>query len=359
MNSSAQAPRRPGRMSSRANHALRYLARIALGLALAVPVIAPAMAKPFTIILPYLVAPPVPDSIIDLADRMGFYKAAGVDVQFLRVVQTPSAIAALRSGEGDMANVASGTVVQVVAQNQMKLRAVISADKALPFVIAAKKPIAAVQQLDGKSFGIAGIGSTDYIVSRIVLQKLGVDLNSLQFVAIGTPPVRAQALLAGRIDATAFSIGIWIGIADKSPLSILVDQAAYYAAAPYVTQLDVVTDDTARTRAQDVQAVVRAIMMASRAVAKDPGLWVDAMMAARSDLKRADLEAIAQSYRKSWSVNGGLNLQSIAFTSDMLYADPAMKDLRRVPPGEWIDTRFVDKVLADSGTVADSDPTGR
>lgn len=346
-------------MSSRADHALRYLARIALGLALAVPVIAPAMAKPFTIILPYLVAPPVPDSIIDLADRMGFYKAAGVDVQFLRVVQTPSAIAALRSGEGDMANVASGTVVQVIAQNQMKLNAVISADKALPFVIAAKKPITAIRQLDGKSFGIAGIGSTDYIVSRIVLQKLGVDLNSLQFVALGAPPARAQALLAGRIDATAFSIGVWIGIQDKSPLSILVDQAAYYAAAPYVTQLDVVTEDTAKTRAQDVQAVVRAIMMASRAVAKNPELWVDAMMAARADLKRDDLEAIAQSYRKSWSVNGGLDLQSIAFTTDMLYADPAMKDLRRVPPSEWIDTRFIDKVLGDSGTVAGSDPTGR
>lgn len=359
MNLSAQALRRTARLSFRSFHGARILARAMLSLTLAALAGSSAMAKPFTIILPYLVAPPVPDSIIDLADRMGFYKAAGVEVQFQRVVQTPSAIAALRSGDGDMANVASGTVVQVIAQNQMKLHAVMSADKALPFLIAAKKPITAIHELDGKSFGIASIGSTDYIVSRIVLQKLGVDLNSLQFVAIGTPPVRAQALLAGRIDATAFSIGVWTGIEDKSPLSILVDQSAYYAAAPYVTQLDVVTEDTAKTRARDVQAVVRAIMMASRAVAKDPELWVDAMMAARSDLKREDLEAIAKSYGKSWSVNGGLNLQSIAFTTDMLYADPALKDLRRVAPAEWIDTRFIDKVLSDSGTVAGSDPTGR
>ena len=317
-----------------------------------------AVAKPFVIVLPYLEAPPVPNSIIDLADHMGFYKQAGVDVTFLRVVQTPSAIAALRAGDGDMANVASGTAIQLVARDQMKLRMVVAADKALPFVIAAKKDFTAIKQLGGKSFGIASIGSTDYIVSRIVLQKLGVDINSLQFVAIGTPPVRAQALIAGRIDATAFSIGIWTSIADKSPLSILVDQTPI-TTAPYVTQLDVVTEETAKAKAQQVQAVVRAIMMASRAVAKDPKLWVDAMITARSDLKREDLEAIAQSYRKSWSVNGGSNLQSVGFTTDMLYQDPAMKDLRRVASAEWVDTEFVDKVLAESGTAPGSDPPGR
>jgi NitT/TauT family transport system substrate-binding protein len=330
-----------------------------LALPLVVLGIPDAGAKPFTIVLPYLVAPPVPDSIIDLADAMGFYKKAGVEVAFKRVIQTPSAIAALHAGDGDMANVASGTVLQLVAQNQMKLRAVVSADKALPFVIAAKKPIASLKELVGKTFGVASVGSTDYIVSRIVLRNLGVPPDALQFVALGTPPVRAQALLAGRIDATAFSIGIWIGLADKSTLSILVDQDAYYDAAPFVTQLDVVTEETAKTKAKEVQAVVRAIIMASRAVAKDPELWVDAMLAARNDLKRDTLEAVAKTYQKSWSVNGGLDLQSIGFTTDTLYDDPGMKGLRRVPPKEWIDTHFVDKVLAENGAVPGADPTGR
>jgi NitT/TauT family transport system substrate-binding protein len=290
---------------------------------------------------------------------MGFYKKEGVEVAFTRVVQTPSAIAALRSGDGDMANVASGTVLQLIAQDQMKLRAVTSADKALPFVIAAKKSIDTVKALDDKTFGVASVGSTDYIVSRIVLQKLGVDLASLQFVALGAPPVRAQALLAGRIDATAFSIGVWTDITDKSPLSIVVDQDAYYAAAPFVTQLDVVTEETAKTKAKEVQAVVRAIIMASRAVAQNPEVWVNAMMAARSDLKRDTLEAVAKTYQKSWSVNGGLNLQSIGFTTDMLYNDPGMNGLRRVPPTEWVDTHFVDTVLVENGTIPGTDPTGR
>lgn len=318
-----------------------------------------AEAQPFKIIVSYVATPPVPASVLDLALPLGFYKAAGVDVEIVRVPQTPSAIVALRNGEGDMADVATGTVLQLIAQDQMNLKGVVSADKALPFIIAAKRAIATPRQLDGKSFGIASIGSTDYIVSRIVLAKLGVDLDSLQFVPIGSPPVRAQSLLGNRVDATSFSIGVWTTIPDRSSLRVLVDQASYYKAAPYVTQFDVVTADAIAKKPRQIQAVVRAIMMASRAFAADPEKWVDAMIVARPDLKRADLEALAPAYRADWSVNGGLNLADLAFTTKTLYADPEWKTLRRVPPREWVDTSFVDKVLAESGTMPNIDPVGR
>ncbi len=318
-----------------------------------------AEAKPFRIILPYQDEPPAPSSVVDLAEKLGFYKQAGVEVEFVRVTSTPSSLAALRIGDGDMANVATGTCLELVARHQMDLRGVISADKALPFVIAAKKDITTPKQMNGKSFGIASIGSTDYLVSRMVLTKLGVDLNSLQFVSVGLPAVRAQALMANRIDATTFSIGVWTSIPDKSSMAILVDQESYYKAAPFLTQLDVVLADTMKTKAKEIEGVVRGIMMASRAFAKNPAMWVDAMVEARPDLKRADLEAVARTYVEDWSVNGGLNMTSAQFTTDTLYDDPQWKDLRRVPPQEWIDTRFVDKVLAEIGTAPDIDPTGR
>ena len=81
----------------------------------------------------------------------------------------------------------------------------ISPDKALPFVIAAKKTILKPKDLEGKTFGVARVGSVDYETSRIVLAKLGVDVDKIQYLAIGQPAVRAQSLLAGQIDATAVS----------------------------------------------------------------------------------------------------------------------------------------------------------
>jgi NitT/TauT family transport system substrate-binding protein len=320
---------------------------------------ASARADTFKLIVTETQTPLVPNSVSDLAIRLGYYKKAGVDVELVRVQQTPSAVAALRAGEGDMANIAIDTALQLVGRDQMKLRGVISPDKALPFLIAAKKSIAMPADLEGKVFGVARIGSADYTLSRAALVKLGVPVDKLQYLAIGQPPVRAQSLIAGQIDATAVSIGVWTTLPDKSGLSVLIDQQNFYRLAPFVSKLNVVTDEVAKTKAKQIAAVVRGIIMASRDFAENPKLWVDAMVEARPDVKREDLEALAESYRKSWSVNGGLNLADIKFTTDTEYASPDFKDLRRVEPSEWIDTSFVDAVLKDLNIDRAFDITGR
>lgn len=319
----------------------------------------PARADPFKLIVTETQTPLVPNSVADLAIGLGYYQRAGVDVQLVRVQQTPSAVAALRSGEGDMANIAIDTALQLVGRDQMKLKGVVSPDKALPFLIAAKKTLATPKDLDGKVFGVARVGSADYTLSRVVLAKLGVNVDSLQYLAVGQPPVRAQSLAAGQIDATSVSIGVWLSMPDKSAVQALVDQANFYKLAPFVSKLNVVTADVAQKKAKEVAAVVRGIIMASRDFAKDPKLWVAAMEKARPDVKPADLEALGEAYRKEWSVNGGLNLDEVKFTTDTEYQSPDFKDLRRVEPSEWIDTSFIDGVLKDVGTDPTSDPTGR
>ena len=63
-----------------------------------------------------------------------------------------------------------------------------------------------------------------------------------------------------------------LDLPDKSGLTMLVDQADFYKRAPFVTKLNVVTDDVAQTRARRTcKAVVRGIMMASRDFAANPG----------------------------------------------------------------------------------------
>jgi len=337
---------------------LRTLAWASL-VAAAFAVWTPAQADPFKLIVTETQTPLVPNSVSDLAIRLGYYKKAGVDVELVRVQQTPSAVAALRAGEGDMANISIDTALQLVGRDQMKLRGVVSPDKALPFLIAAKKSIATPADLDSKVFGVARIGSVDYTLSRAALAKLGVPVDKLQYLSIGQPAVRAQSLLAGQIDATAVSIGVWTTLPDKSALSVLIDQQNFYRLAPFVSKLNVVTEDVAKKKGKEITAVVRAIIMASRDFADNPKLWVDAMVEARPDVKREDLEALAESYRKSWSVNGGLNLDDIKFTTDTEYASPDFQDVRRVEPREWIDTSFVDAVLKELSTDRAFDAAGR
>ena len=328
-------------------------------LATATLALSAAHAEPFKLIVTETETPLVPNSVSDLAIGLGYYKRAGVDVELVRVQQTPSAVAALRSGQGDMANIALDTALQLVGRDQMKLKGVVSPDKALPFMVAAKKGIATVKDLNGKVFGVARVGSADYTLSRIALAKLGADVDGMRYLAVGQPPVRARALAAGQIDATTISIGVWLSMPDKSEVHQLVDQESFYKAAPFVSKLNVVTEEVAKTKSKQVAAVVRGIIMASRDFAKDPKRWVAAMEKARPDVKPETLEKLGEAYRKEWSVNGGLNLEAVKFTTEMSYKSPDFKDLRPVEPKEWIDTSYIDHVLKDVGTDHDMDPTGR
>lgn len=318
-----------------------------------------AQAEPFKLIVTETETPLVPNSVSDLAIGLGYYKRAGVEVELVRVQQTPSAVAALRSGQGDMANISLDTALQLVGRDQMKLKGVVSPDKALPFMIAAKKGLAAVKDLNGKVFGVARVGSADYTLSRVVLAKLGADPDSLRYLAVGQPPVRARALAAGQIDATTISIGVWLAMPDKSGAQEMVNQADFYKAAPFVSKLNVVTEEVAKTKAKEIAGVVRGIILASRDFAKDPKKWVAAMEKARPDVKPEELEKLGEAYRKEWSVNGGLNLDSVKFTTETDYHSPDFKDLRPVEPKEWIDTSYIDAVLKDIGTDPSMDPTGR
>jgi NitT/TauT family transport system substrate-binding protein len=312
--------------------------------------IRPAEAEPFQIIITEPETPLAPNSVIDLAKQLGYYEKAGVDVQLIRVRATPSAIAALRSGQGDMANISLDIALQLIARDQMKLRGVISPDKALPFVIVGKKGVTAPKQLEGKIFGVGQIGSVDYVQTRNVLANLGVDIDAVRYLAVGQPTVRAQSLAAGQIDATTITFGTWLSLPNRDDLNLVLGQEAYYQAAPFVTKLSVVTDDTAKTRAKDVQAVVRATIQASRDFAAHPELWVDAMVKARPDVPREQLEVLAKAYARDWSVNGGLDGVELKATTDALYKTEDFKSLpRRVDPAEWIDRSFIDTVLRDLG----------
>lgn len=328
----------------------------AASLALRVPASA---ADPFRMIVTETEVPLVPNSVVWLAGSMGYFDRAGVKVELTSVAQTPSAVAALRSGGGDMANISTDVVLQLLARDQMKLRGVLSPDKALPFVIVTKKGIGNAKALEGKTFGVARVGSVDYELSRIVLAKLGADIEKVQYLAVGQPAIRAQSLLAGQIDATTISIGVLAAIADKSAISVLVNQADFFRDAPFITKINVITDDVAKTRPKDVAAVVRGVMLASRDFAKTPSLWVNAMAKPRPDVKPSDLTALAAQYRNSWSVNGGIDLNAIKFTTAALYRGPDFKDLKRVEPADWIDTSYIDGVLKSIGVDRSMDTPGR
>lgn len=319
----------------------------------------PAAAAPFRLIVTDLETPLVPNSVMDLALQGGYFERAGVEVELVRVQQTPMAVAALQAGEGEMANIAVDALLQLIARDGGDFRAVVSPNKSLPFLIAARGGIATPADLAGKSFGVGRVGSLDHSLSMKVLAAAGIDTAGLEIVTLGQPAVRAQALLAGQVDATTMSIGTLLSLPDADNLSVVIDADAYYAAAPVVTKVNVVSAETLAKRGPEVEAVIEALVLASRDFAADPAKWVDMMATARPDIARPDLEELAKAYAKSWSVNGGLQKDELQFTSDWLYGGEDFKDLPVVPLANWADFGPLDAVLARIGAAEGMDALSR
>lgn len=318
-----------------------------------------AQAEPFRIIVTHLEPPLVPNSIMDLAVELGYFQREGVDVELIRVQQTPSALAALLATEGDMANVSVDAVLQLQSQGDHSLKAVTSPNKSLPFLIATNAKIASAADMPGHSFGVGRIGSLDHALSTRVLAAQGIDLDQMEVVTLGQPPVRAQALAAGQIDATTLSFGTWLSIPDKTGLSVLIAPDAYYAAAPVVNKVNVVTDEVLRRRRSDVLAVVRALTKISRDFAADPAAWATAMAPHAPQMTPKMLQELAQSFAGSWSVNGGMGRTELQFTQDWVFQTDDFKDSAPVAFDDWVDFSIADEVLAGLGPVADADLPSR
>lgn len=318
-----------------------------------------ASAEPFRLILTHLEPPLVPNSVMDLALELGYFEREGVEVELVRVQQTPSALASIMAGEGEMANVSVDAVLQLVAQGTDNLRAVTSPNKSLPFLIVAKTVIPTPEDLPGHSFGVGRIGSLDHSLSTKVLAAEGVDMETLEVVTLGQPPVRAQALAAGQVDATTMSVGVWMSIPDRDGLSVLVPQDAYYAAAPVVNKVNVVTTEVLEDRREEVEAVVRALVKISRDFAANPQGWADAMSDWRGNLTPEDMATLANSFAGSWSVNGGMSRSELQFTQDWLYGTDDFKALPSVALDDWVDFSVADAALAALGTASEADQPAR
>lgn len=297
-------------------------------------------------------APPlVPNSVMDLADTMGFYRSEGLAVQFVRVQSTPLAIVALKTGNGDLANISLSGALQLAAQRVMKVKAIMSPDKAIPYLIASHRDVPSLKALEGLTLGIGGVGSLDYSMTRLVLAAHGVDLAKVKMVAMGEPQTRALALAARRIDATTMSVGVWHRFRDRPELKVLLPADEFFRAAPLLNKVIVADENLLASRRPAVERFIAAILKASRAYAANREAWVVAMNRARPDVPPVELLALAASFERSWSVNGGLDPAHVAWSIDQHYREPEFRELRRVGADELIDTGPLAAVLRRIGVM--------
>ena len=115
----------------------RLAAGLLAGLLIALSPIGSAKAAPFRLIVTELEPPLLPNSVMELALNEGYFTREGVEVELVRVQQTPSAIAAIAAGEGEMANIGLDALLQLHARGALAVGAPYRAENILGVPFAA------------------------------------------------------------------------------------------------------------------------------------------------------------------------------------------------------------------------------
>ncbi len=304
-----------------------------------------------------------PTSVLWLANDLGFYANEGLAAELVSIQGTPNLIAGMRAGQIDVGVLTAYEAILLTAGNSFDLRMIGgtgAAGQANTFMVVSRTSVSSLEDLRGKSLAIARIGSYDDSLARQFLRARNVDPATVQFLSLGDPNVRLQALIAGQVDATLTSVSSWVTIRQQPGLKILASFEEVNQAVPTWPSGNAVSVQVLQTKAEQLRRFTRAIVKASRFFATHKEAWIDAMANRRNDIARADLAELWDLFAHGWATNGGMNLDDYARGSDLLYStSPDFAQVPRIGLDAWADAHFVDGALREVGVDSAMDAPGR
>lgn len=136
----------------------------------------------------------------------GFFAAEGLEVKTVFIRGGPTAIAALVGGDVDYTLVAGVPAVRAIVQGA-PLTIVSGIQPYMDYTLIGAKGISQLNDLKGKIVGVTGAGGIAEYAAVEGLAKKGLvrDRDYKILYGVGNSPSRAQALEAGRIQASPFS----------------------------------------------------------------------------------------------------------------------------------------------------------
>ena len=237
--------------------------------------------EPFTLMLDYF--PNADHAGIYAADAAGEFRDAGLDVE---IRQPPDPAAPIKQVAAGRVDIAVSYEPEVLRARDQGLRVVsvgALVRKPLTSIISLPKArIRSPRDLEGKTVGTAGIDYQSAYL-RTILTDAGVDPSTVKERNVGfslTP-----ALLTGRVDAVLGAFwnyeGTELRLKRRDPRFIRMERAG----VPAYDELVLVANASALERdGGRIRAFVSALARGTRALARDPGRGVQALLDANPDL---------------------------------------------------------------------------
>jgi ABC-type nitrate/sulfonate/bicarbonate transport system substrate-binding protein len=189
---------------------------------------------------------------------LGIFRKNGLDVNVVLITGGVRMTQAILSGSAPMGFTGATLVASAVAGGSDAVL-MLGITNRLTYDIWAKPEIKRPEDLRGKNLAVSGFGSSSHVASFLMLQHFKLDENKdkITFLVIGDEPTRAQALIAGRIDAT---------IVDPSVSGPLKEKGFSYLGnlqqlgVPFVNNALVSTRKYLKEQPRTAEAVVKSIV---------------------------------------------------------------------------------------------------
>ncbi len=277
----------------------------------------------------------------------GYFKAEGLDVAVSAFTGDPIAQRALIAGEVDVVNTNLSTTIAAVS-NGAAVKAIASQVTKLTYLFIARKGIASVKDLAGKSIAVSAPGALSYHVPRMVLQKHGVNPDSATYVAVGSDTQRFQALAAGKADASILHVARSIEASNDTANFVpiadigkeLPDLAQFYFS---------VTDKTLAERPDLLKRFLRANIKATRWVLDNKA---DAVQAAMRVIPGVSEQVMSQGYDMikgsgAWDPNLAVDAKAVQATHDLIVSTKVIA--APLPAERFVTALLVDEVVKELG----------
>lgn len=283
-------------------------------------------------------------SSLDVPYWVKLLKDRGMNVDFKYVDAPDTAARSIIAGSADAYVGSLPSAILAVKNANANIRIIAVNNQASDYVLLSKPEIASIQDLKGKTIGIATPGSAGDVIIRTALKTKGVDPAGSQFVQIGGTSARVTAVLAGQIDSAPVHAADAAAAVATGKVKVLFNTGDTIGV--YLQSGLIASGDWLKKSPDQAQMIVDAFVDASRWAATNKDGYIAYSKEQLPKMVDSERTSAYDLYAqgKFWPVNGGLGQAGIdAFVKIEVDTGDLPKDLP--PQAQWIDDSFVKKYI--------------
>jgi NitT/TauT family transport system substrate-binding protein len=167
---------------------------------------------------------------IYIADAMGYYTNAGIELDLVVIGGASKSAQELAGGSLDLALTTTLELVEAV-NGGAPIVGVFTRDVGSPYVVVGAKGITSIGQLRGKTLVVGGPNDNTRVYMDTVLQHGGLKPEDYSYIFAGNSPERFAALLSGSVEAAILAPPFSFQ-AEANGYPILDEVGKYYVGFP-------------------------------------------------------------------------------------------------------------------------------